>query len=45
MPSLGKIEYDFGSHVRCLKFFLTDGTNSEKAGGFSLDKKFEFTDC
>lgn len=41
LPSLSKIEFDVGSHIRCLKFFMNNGTESEKAGGFTLAKTFE----
>jgi hypothetical protein len=43
IPTLAKLEYDDGTHIRCLKFHMSDGTSSEKAGGFSLDKNFDFS--
>lgn len=36
LPSLAKIEYDVGSHIRCLKFHWSDDTSSDKYGGFTL---------
>ena len=42
LPSLKKIDYDIGSHIRCLMFFLTNDTQSEKAGGFTLAKSVDF---
>jgi hypothetical protein len=44
LPVLKKIEYDVGSHIRCLKFHWSDDTISEKFGGFSLDKSYDFSD-
>jgi len=38
LPLLEKLEYDIGTHIRCIKFFTSDGRSSEKAGGFNLDK-------
>lgn len=41
LPSLKRLEYDIGTHIRCMKFVMgTEANllNSEKAGGFSLDK-------
>jgi hypothetical protein len=43
IPTLTKLEYDEGTHIRCMKIFMSDGTESEKAGGFSLDKNFDFS--
>jgi hypothetical protein len=43
LPTLSKIKYDIGSHIRCLEFSFDDKA-SEKAGGFSLDSTFDFTD-
>lgn len=41
LPSLSKIEFDVGTHIRCIKFFMNNGTSSDKAGGFTLAKTFE----
>jgi len=38
LPLLEKVEYDIGTHIRCIKFSTSDGRSSEKAGGFNLDK-------
>jgi len=43
LATFTKLEYDVGTHIRCMKFFMTDpisktNATSEKAGGFSLDK-------
>ena len=43
-----KLEYDVGSHIRCLKMHWEDSKGSPmvsaKAGGFSLDKSKDFSD-
>lgn len=43
LANFSKLEYDIGTHIRCMKFSMCDpiskvATNSDKAGGFSLDK-------
>ena len=37
------IEYDVGTHIRCVRITMTDGTASEKIGGFDLKKTMDFT--
>lgn len=44
LSSLKKMEYDIGTHIRCMNFHMSDGTVSDKAGGFTLAKTFDFTD-
>jgi hypothetical protein len=41
MPTITKIMYDVGTHLRCLKIFLSDGTESQKSGGFELENTKE----
>jgi hypothetical protein len=41
LPTIDKIEFGVGTHIRCLKFHCSDGTESEKTGTFSLDRSID----
>jgi hypothetical protein len=43
MPTISKIQYDIGTHIRCLKITMSDGQESVKSGGFELDKSVDLS--
>lgn len=43
LPTISKIEYDTGTHLRCMQVHMSDGTKSEKLGNFSLQKTMDLT--
>jgi hypothetical protein len=44
LPKFTKIEFGTGTHIRCLKFYTSDGQSSEKTGTFNLDNTADLTD-
>ena len=44
LSSIIRIDYDIGTHIRCLKVTTANGKSSEKIGGFELKKKVDFSE-
>jgi hypothetical protein len=35
------LEFDVGTHIRCMQIRMADGTQSQKIGGFDLKKSID----
>jgi hypothetical protein len=42
LATLKRLEYDTGTHIRCMRILMTNDTSSDKVGGFNLEKNKSF---
>ena len=40
-----RLEYDTGTHIRCMRILMSNDTCSDKVGGFNLEKNKSFENC